>query len=162
MEITLSKAAKEASDRLICAGFDAFAVGGCVRDSVMGKTPNDFDVTTNARPDETILCFKDYRVIETGIKHGTVTVIIDSEPIEVTTYRVDGDYKDNRRPESVSFVSCLRDDLARRDFTVNAMAMDIDGNIIDFYGGEREFNKGTPGYARWKDIVSVNVLVFGR
>ena len=107
MEITLSKAAKEAIDRLFCAGFEAYGVGGCVRDCIMGKTPNDFDVTTSALPEQIIKCFEGYRVIETGIRHGTVTVMIEGVPIEVTTFRVDGDYKDNRRPESVKFVSNL-------------------------------------------------------
>lgn len=140
MEITLSIAAKEAIDRLFCKGFKAYAVGGCVRDFIMGKIPNDFDVTTNARPEQIIECFTGYRVIETGIKHGTVTVIIDGEPIEVTTFRVDGDYKDNRRPESVKFVSDVKDDLARRDFTVNAMAYSHLAGLVDAFGGIEDIN----------------------
>lgn len=140
MEITLSKATKEAIDRLFCKGFKAYAVGGCVRDFVMGKIPNDYDVTTSARPEQIIECFTGYRVIETGIKHGTVTVIIDGEPIEITTFRVDGDYKDNRRPESVKFVSDVKDDLARRDFTVNAMAYSHRAGLVDAFGGIEDIN----------------------
>jgi len=121
--------------RLESAGYSAYAVGGCVRDVLLGREPNDFDVTTNAIPEQIISCFEGYRVIETGIKHGTVTVIIDGEQIEITTYRVDGDYKDNRRPESVNFVSYIRDDLARRDFTVNAMAYSHHSGIVDVFGG---------------------------
>ena len=141
MKITLSKPAKEAIDRLFCQGFEAYAVGGCVRDFIMGKIPNDFDVTTNALPEQIISCFSGYRVIETGIKHGTVTVIIDSEPIEITTYRVDGDYKDNRRPQSVKFVSDIKSDLARRDFTVNAMAYSHHNGLVDVFGGIDDIQK---------------------
>lgn len=140
MEITLSKAAKEAIDRLFCAGFEAYGVGGCVRDCIMGKTPNDFDVTTSALPEQIIKCFEGYRVIETGIRHGTVTVMIEGEPIEVTTFRVDGDYKDNRRPESVKFVSNLLEDLARRDFTVNAMAYSHHTGLVDAFDGIKDIS----------------------
>jgi len=161
MEITLSKEAKEAIDRLFCAGFEAYAIGGCVRDSVMGKIPNDFDVTTAAKPEQIISCFEGYRVIETGIKHGTVTVLIDGEPIEVTTFRVDGDYKDNRRPESVEFVSDLRDDLARRDFTVNAMAYSHHTGLVDAFGGIDDIDNklircvGDPDKRFWEDALRI-------
>ena len=84
-------------------GYEAYAVGGCVRDMVMGVTPNDYDITTSALPEETMQVFKDFRIVETGVKHGTVTVICDHEPFEITTYRIDGDYLDSRHPESVSF-----------------------------------------------------------
>lgn len=119
-------------------GFEAYAVGGCVRDCLMDKIPNDYDVTTNATPDEMLCTFKSFKVIPTGLKHGTVTVVSDGENIEVTTYRIDGEYVDNRHPQNVTFTANLKDDLKRRDFTVNAMAMDIDGNILDFYGGKED------------------------
>ena len=116
-------------------GYEGYMVGGCVRDSIMGCTPNDYDITTNATPEEMLICFEGWRVIPTGLKHGTVTVISDGNNIEVTTYRVDGEYEDNRHPRQVTFTSRLEDDLARRDFTVNAMAMDAEGNICDPFGG---------------------------
>lgn len=117
------------------SGFEAWVVGGCVRDRVMGKTPDDYDITTNALPKQTAECFKDYTVVETGIKHGTVTVVMDGENIEITTYRVDGEYLDNRRPEKVTFTRSLEEDLARRDFTMNAMAYNPEKGIVDPYGG---------------------------
>ncbi len=119
-------------------GYEAYMVGGCVRDSVMGCSPNDYDITTNATPDEIIKCFKGWRVIPTGLKHGTVTVISRGNNIEVTTYRIDGEYDDNRHPRQVSFTTRIEDDLGRRDFTVNAMAMDAQCNICDPYGGMRD------------------------
>lgn len=122
-------------------GYEAYMVGGCVRDCLMGNEPNDYDITTNATPEQMLLCFKDFKVIPTGIKHGTVTVVSDGENIEVTTYRIDGEYVDNRHPENVTFTKNLKDDLSRRDFTINAMAMDIDGNIADFYGGKKDLKK---------------------
>ena len=118
------------------AGYEAFCVGGAVRDSLMGVTPGDWDITTIAAPEETARIFKDFRIIETGIKHGTVTVIIDKKPFEITTYRIDGEYGDNRHPENVIFTRSLKDDLARRDFTVNAIAYNPDVGIVDFYGGQ--------------------------
>lgn len=120
------------------AGFEAYLVGGCVRDSIMGRTPQDFDITTNARPEQVIKIFDKFRTVPTGIKHGTVTVISNGEPFEVTTFRVDGNYSDSRRPDSVSFTSNLTEDLARRDFTVNAMAMDVRGKIYDPFGGKSD------------------------
>ena len=116
--------------------YEAYAVGGCVRDALMGKEPHDYDITTSALPEEVKGIFSDnYRVIETGIKHGTVTVISDGHPIEITTYRIDGEYKDNRRPESVKFSGNLADDLGRRDFTVNALVYSDKSGIIDLFGG---------------------------
>lgn len=120
------------------AGFEAYLVGGCVRDSIMGRTPQDFDITTDARPEQVIKIFDKFRTVPTGIKHGTVTVISNGEPFEVTTFRVDGNYSDSRRPDSVSFTSNLTEDLARRDFTVNAMAMDVRGKIYDPFGGKSD------------------------
>lgn len=116
-------------------GFEAFIVGGCVRDSIMNKEPYDYDITTNATPQQVISSFSGETVIETGLKHGTVTVLINKTPIEVTTYRVDGIYSDNRRPDSVEFTLCLKDDLSRRDFTVNALAYNDEAGIIDCFNG---------------------------
>ena len=101
----LPKRILTALEKLACAGFEAFVVGGSVRDIIMGKTPADYDITTNALPEQTVEVFKNYRVIETGIKHGTVTVVIDNDNIEITTYRIDGKYKDNRRPENILFTT---------------------------------------------------------
>jgi tRNA nucleotidyltransferase (CCA-adding enzyme) len=119
-------------------GFEAFIVGGCVRDSLLNKKPHDWDITTNALPEQVISCFKGYKVIETGLKHGTVTVMLDGEPYEITTYRVDGKYSDNRHPDSVRFVSSLKADLSRRDFTVNAMAYSPSVGLIDYFGGQED------------------------
>ncbi len=118
------------------SGYEAFCVGGAVRDSLMGLEPGDWDITTNATPQETSQIFKDFKLIETGIKHGTVTVIIDKKPFEITTYRIDGEYEDNRHPGEVTFTGNLKDDLARRDFTVNAIAYNPDTGIADFYDGQ--------------------------
>lgn len=122
-------------------GFSAYAVGGCVRDSLMGRTPNDWDMTTSAAPDQIKAAFKSFRTIPTGIKHGTVTVIIDSHNIEITTMRVDGVYADNRHPKSVSFTKKIEDDLSRRDFTVNAMAYNPKTGVVDPYGGRDDLKK---------------------
>lgn len=116
-------------------GFEAYAVGGSIRDSLLKREPFDWDVTTSALPEQVKMVFKDYETIDTGIKHGTVTVLIFDEPVEITTYRLDGEYLDCRHPDSVSFTSSLREDLARRDFTVNAIAYnDKDGLVDPFYG----------------------------
>lgn len=116
-------------------GFEAYAVGGCVRDLLLGMEPKDWDICTSALPQEIVCCFKDYRTIEVGIKHGTVAVISAGKSYEITAYRTEGEYKDNRRPEMVNFVSELKEDLARRDFTVNAMAYNSRWGLKDFYGG---------------------------
>lgn len=115
-------------------GFEAYIVGGCVRDSLLGAAPKDWDITTPALPEDVKMCFKNHRVIETGLKHGTVTVIIDRMHIEITTYRTDGEYKDNRRPDSVDFINDISVDLERRDFTINAIAYNK-GGILDLFGG---------------------------
>ena len=117
-------------------GYEAFAVGGCVRDMLNGDTPHDFDITTSAEPETVISLFE--KTVPTGIKHGTVTVIINGVPNEVTTYRADGEYRDHRRPDSVIFVKSLREDLARRDFTVNAMAYNKIDGLKDFFGGRED------------------------
>ena len=120
------------------AGFEAYAVGGCVRDSLLGKTPNDWDITTSAKPEDMKSVFADFHCIDTGIKHGTVTVVIDGEPLEITTFRLDGEYEDNRHPKSVTFTSNLRADLGRRDFTVNAMAYSKMTGTVDLFGGQND------------------------
>lgn len=117
-------------------GYEAYAVGGCVRDMLNGDTPHDFDITTSAEPETVISLFE--KTVPTGIKHGTVTVIINGVPNEVTTYRTDGEYRDHRRPDSVIFVKSLREDLARRDFTVNAMAYNKVDGLKDFFGGKQD------------------------
>ena len=122
-------------------GFESYLVGGCVRDGVMGKTPHDYDLATNASPEEVKRALSSYRLVETGIRHGTVTAVTDSGPVEITTYRIDGEYKDNRHPESVSFTGDLKLDLMRRDFTVNAMAYDPRGGLVDLFSGREHIGK---------------------
>lgn len=124
------------------AGFESYLVGGCVRDSIMGREPNDWDIATNARPEQVTELFS--KVIETGLAHGTVTVILDGESFEVTTYRVDGDYSDGRRPDSVEFSDSITTDLSRRDFTINAIAHDpLRLATIDPFGGLCDIASGT-------------------
>ena len=117
------------------AGYEAYLVGGCVRDAALGKIPNDYDITTNARPEDMKRVFAGWRVIETGLKHGTLTVLSDGECVEVTTYRIDGEYADNRHPTEVSFTDDITLDLSRRDFTVNAMAYNPKLGLCDPFGG---------------------------
>ena len=124
------------------AGYEAFIVGGCVRDALRGITPKDYDITTSALPEETKSVFRDYRVIETGIQHGTVTVMMDGMPLEITTYRTEGTYSDNRHPDSVSFTTSLREDVARRDFTMNAIAYSPVRGLIDHFGGAEDIRGG--------------------
>jgi tRNA nucleotidyltransferase (CCA-adding enzyme) len=130
---------KNCIELLSKSGHSAYAVGGAVRDSLLQKSPSDWDVTTSATPDEILSVFSDFRTIPTGIKHGTITVLFDEDniryPVEITTFRVDGEYKDSRHPESVSFSKSIQDDLSRRDFTVNAMAYNESDGIIDLFGG---------------------------
>ena len=120
---------------LVEAGFEAYVVGGCVRDALLGKEPHDWDMTTNATPDQMKAAIG-FHSIDTGLKHGTVTFLVDHEPIEVTTFRTDGAYSDGRHPDSVSFATRLEDDLARRDFTVNAMASSILSVVRRTFGPE--------------------------
>ena len=126
---------KIAIEILKSKGFEAFLIGGSVRDFVMGLPIGDIDITTNATPDEVKQVFADFRVIETGIKHGTVTVLINDEPLEITTYRSEGTYSDNRHPDSVVFSNSLADDVVRRDFTMNGIAFDFDNGFCDLVGG---------------------------
>lgn len=126
---------KNVMNILTSAGHKAYVVGGCVRDSIMGREPNDWDVTTSATPDRIKELFSSFRTVDTGIQHGTVLIVSGKTPVETTTFRVDGEYKDNRHPESVSFTSDIKDDLARRDFTINAMAYNETDGLIDPFGG---------------------------
>ncbi len=125
-------------DTLVKNGFEAYLVGGCVRDMLMDIPPHDYDITTSAPPEAILTLFE--KTVPTGIKHGTVTVINGGIAAEVTTYRADGDYADHRRPMSVTFVKSLKEDLARRDFTVNAIAYNKDEGIKDFFGGTEDIN----------------------
>ena len=143
LKIRLPKAVEFIIHRLNGKGFRADIVGGPVRDHLRGKNPEDYDVTTNALPEQVKEVFFDVRVIETGIKHGTLTLLIDGVGYEVTTYRIDGEYKDARHPESVEFTDSLREDLARRDFTMNAIAYNPEDGITDPFGGERDIKEKT-------------------
>lgn len=136
-EFELPRAVKFVLERLNRRGYEAYVVGGCVRDRLMRRAPSDYDVTTNARPEEMKEVFSDCRVVETGLKHGTLTLVFDEMSIEATTYRVDGAYEDGRRPSAVSFTASLEEDLSRRDFTVNAVAYSPrDGFVDPFHGME--------------------------
>lgn len=121
-------------------GYEAYAVGGCVRDALLGREPEDWDITTSARPEEVKQLFR--RTIDTGIEHGTVTVMLDNDGYEVTTYRIDGEYEDGRHPREVAFTSDLLEDLRRRDFTINAMAYSREAGIVDAFEGRRDLDDG--------------------
>ena len=140
--ISLPPQVSRALALLNSAGHEAYLVGGAVRDYAMGKTPHDWDITTAALPEQTAAVFAHYRLIETGIQHGTVTVLLDGEPLEITTYRVDGAYTDHRRPDSVRFTPSLKQDLARRDFTINAMAYHPAVGVVDPFGGLQDLQYG--------------------
>lgn len=128
----------EALERLESAGYAAYLAGGCVRDLLRGVPPHDYDLTTDALPEETMKVFSGFPVIPTGLKHGTVTVLLDSHPLEITTFRTDGTYSDGRRPDSVRFTRTIEEDLRRRDFTVNAMAWSPRRGLADPYGGRED------------------------
>ncbi len=134
--------AKFVLSRLHEQGYQAYVVGGCVRDTLLGKAPKDWDVCTNALPQEMQRVFADCRVIETGLQHGTLTVLFDHEPFEVTTFRVDGEYTDHRHPDEVIFVADVKEDLSRRDFTVNAMAWSPETGLVDAFGGQADLAAG--------------------
>lgn len=155
MKIEIPTGAAYILQQLNKHGYEAYIVGGCMRDSLLGKQPNDWDITTSAKPEEVKAIF--HRTIDTGIQHGTVTVLVDREILddgsgslashtdyafEVTTYRVDGVYTDHRRPESVCFTASLEEDLKRRDFTINAMAYNPEQGVIDIFGGQEDLEKG--------------------
>lgn len=138
--IEIPKRAKEILNALHAAGYEAYVVGGCVRDSILGRIPGDWDITTSAAPQQVKALFP--RTVDTGIAHGTVTVMMDKEGFEVTTYRIDGDYEDSRHPKSVTFTASLEEDLKRRDFTINAMAYSEETGLVDkFHGLEDLQNK---------------------
>lgn len=128
-------------DRLREHGFAAYPVGGCVRDCLLGKQPGDYDMTTDALPSQLQTVFADHRCIETGLKHGTLTVVRDGHNVEITTFRTDGEYRDNRHPTSVLFTQKLEDDLSRRDFTVNAMAYSVRDGVTDLFGGREDLKR---------------------
>lgn len=121
-------------------GYEAYAVGGCVRDSILGRTPDDWDITTSAKPEQVKALF--HRTVDTGLQHGTVTVLMEKEGFEVTTYRVDGEYEDGRHPREVIFTASLEEDLKRRDFTINAMAYNPSGGIVDLFCGMEDLRNG--------------------
>ena len=135
----------EKVNQIICTlqehGYEAYAVGGCVRDSILGRIPDDWDITTSATPLETKALFA--RTFDTGIEHGTITVLLDKDAFEVTTYRVDGEYEDSRHPKEVTFTRCLKEDLLRRDFTINAMAYNDSEGLVDIFGGIEDLNNKT-------------------
>ena len=140
MHITLPTKVKQIISRLEKADFEAYAVGGCVRDSILKRSPEDWDITTSAKPEEVKKLFS--TTIDTGLQHGTVTVVIEKEGFEVTTFRLDGDYTDGRHPDRVAFTSSLTEDLRRRDFTINAMAYSEKTGLIDEFDGERDLEDG--------------------
>ena len=140
MQIKLPQKVKYIISQLEAAGFEAYAVGGCVRDSLLGREPDDWDVTTSAKPQQVKEVFR--YTIDTGIQHGTVTVMLDHEGFEVTTYRIDGEYEDSRHPKEVIFTANLVEDLKRRDFTINAMAYNDRSGIVDAFGGMEDLDKG--------------------
>ena len=140
MQITMPSNVKKIIDRLQSEGYEAYAVGGCVRDSYLGLSPHDWDMTTNALPHQVKSLFR--RTIDVGIQHGTVVIMIGDEGYEVTTYRIDGEYEDSRHPKEVTFTSNLEEDLKRRDFTINAMAYSEKTGIIDLFNGIDDLNNG--------------------
>lgn len=140
MKIALPEKVKFIIDTIAEAGFEAFAVGGCIRDSILGREPNDWDITTSAKPEQVKALFR--RTIDTGIAHGTVTVMLDKEGFEVTTYRIDGEYEDSRHPKAVTFTANLVEDLKRRDFTINAFAYNDTVGLVDAFEGLKDVDSG--------------------
>lgn len=138
MKIALPNKVTTIIDNLQMHGYEAFAVGGCVRDSILAKRPEDWDITTSAKPEEIKRLFR--RTIDTGIEHGTVTVMMGKDAFEVTTYRIDGSYEDSRHPKEVIFTNRLEEDLRRRDFTINAMAYNDEVRLVDVFGGMKDLN----------------------
>ena len=141
MKISIPKDVKFLIDKIYENGYEAYIVGGCVRDSILNLIPNDYDITTNATPNKIIDIFKDYKIIDNGIKHGTVAIILNNDIYEITTYRIEGEYEDNRRPKTVEFTSNIEEDLKRRDFTINAMAYNEKNGIIDIFNGIDDLKK---------------------
>lgn len=141
MKLDIPFPVQEILHRFNRAGYEASVVGGCVRDSLLGLSPKDWDITTSAKPEEVKLALSDLRLLETGLKHGTVTALSGGMAVEITTYRIDGTYSDNRRPDSVCFTGSLTDDLSRRDFTINAMAYSEQNGLIDCFGGQEDLRQ---------------------
>lgn len=144
MTITIPAYVRRILDILDEGQYEAYVVGGCVRDSLLGRVPDDWDVTTSALPEETRRLFSQagFRLFETGLKHGTLTVLSEDKPVEITTFRVDGGYSDNRHPDEVRFTHSLAEDLCRRDFTINAMAYHPDKGLQDLYSGRTDLQQG--------------------
>ncbi len=138
MKIVLPKKVQMIINNLQLHGYEAYAVGGCVRDSILAKRPEDWDITTSAKPEEIKRLFR--RTVDTGIEHGTVTVLLGKDSFEVTTYRIDGLYEDSRHPKEVIFTNRLEEDLKRRDFTINAMAYNDEVRLVDVFGGMKDLN----------------------
>ena len=139
MHISLPEKVENIISTIEANGFEAYAVGGCVRDSILGRIPDDWDITTSASPQQVKALFR--HTIDTGIQHGTVTVMLRREGFEVTTYRIDGEYEDSRHPKEVTFTSNLREDLKRRDFTINAMAYNNRTGLVDAFGGLEDMER---------------------
>ena len=139
VQIQLPQKVRYIIETIQAAGYEAYAVGGCIRDSILGKEPDDWDITTSAAPEEVKKMFR--RTIDTGIQHGTVTVMMEKESFEVTTYRIDGKYEDSRHPKEVTFTAELKEDLRRRDFTINAMAYNEQNGLIDIFEGIRDIER---------------------
>lgn len=168
MKFDIPASARHILETLTGAGHEAYLVGGCVRDLLRGTEPHDWDICTSARPEETKACFAGRQIVETGLKHGTVTVLEEDSPCEVTTYRTEGPYSDSRRPDYVQFVSSLEADLARRDFTMNAIALGLDGCLRDPFGGAEDIKSelircvGEPGRRFQEDGLRImRALRFG-
>ena len=139
MTINIPQKAEQILRTLNEAGYEAYVVGGCVRDSILNRVPGDWDITTSALPEQVKALF--HRTVDTGIQHGTVTVMMGKEGFEVTTYRVDGEYHDGRHPDAVTFTRSLEEDLKRRDFTINAMAYHPEHGLVDLFGGMEDINR---------------------
>lgn len=140
IRINVPEKAKKVVNTIQAAGFEAYVVGGCVRDSILGRKPQDWDITTSAKPEQVKALFP--RTIDTGLQHGTVTVMQDREGFEVTTYRIDGEYEDSRHPKEVVFTPNLEEDLKRRDFTINAMAYNEEKGLVDIFSGMEDIRLG--------------------
>ena len=142
MQLTIPWQCEKILNQFKQHGIQAYLVGGCVRDSLLGKEPKDWDICTEALPEQVIQLFEKDKVILTGLQHGTVTVLLGGMPVEITTYRIDGEYEDNRHPKEVFFTNSLREDLSRRDFTINALAYHPDEGVIDYFDGIGDLNRG--------------------
>lgn len=159
--LTLPENVRYILDKLTRSGYEAYIVGGCTRDMLIGKTPTDYDITTSATPEEVKSVFSEYRTLDTGIKHGTVTLLYLGAPYEITTYRTEGEYTDSRHPDSVSFTRKLSEDLSRRDFTMNAICADRDGTLTDMFGGIEDIENrlirtvGDPGERFTEDALRI-------